>query len=211
MWATATTTPPGPRRCSPSDSDSPTPGSRWVGSRCPGRRPAMPSGSGCPTPAARTGIAVPQAYLTFPAAAGEPPAQLEAFVPVNLAARAVPGGDAVRSVLCPPGLPGERLDHRAGHLHLLGRDVVGRPPARRHRRAALRRSRAERGPGPQAITGSGPAGLHRGRPGPFGYHAGVDSGAQRPLPRWSARSVTGQHGDRPAVTPNPASRQDRPQ
>ena len=33
---------------------------------------------------ARSGIAVPQAYLTFPAAAGEPPAQLEAFAPVDL-------------------------------------------------------------------------------------------------------------------------------
>ena len=32
----------------------------------------------------RSGIAVPQAYLTFPAAAGEPPAQLEAFTPVSL-------------------------------------------------------------------------------------------------------------------------------
>ena len=32
----------------------------------------------------RAGIAVPQAYLTFPAAAGEPPAQLEAFAPVSL-------------------------------------------------------------------------------------------------------------------------------
>jgi beta-glucosidase len=34
---------------------------------------------------ARAGVAVPQAYLTFPAAAGEPPAQLEAFAPVALA------------------------------------------------------------------------------------------------------------------------------
>ena len=32
----------------------------------------------------RTGITVPQAYLTFPAAAGEPPAQLVAFKPVSL-------------------------------------------------------------------------------------------------------------------------------
>lgn len=32
----------------------------------------------------RSGIAVPQAYLTFPTAAGEPPAQLEAFAPVSL-------------------------------------------------------------------------------------------------------------------------------
>ena len=33
----------------------------------------------------RAGTAVPQAYLTFPAAAGEPPAQLVAFAPVALA------------------------------------------------------------------------------------------------------------------------------
>ncbi len=33
----------------------------------------------------RTGIAVPQAYLTFPAAAGEPPAQLKAFTTLSLA------------------------------------------------------------------------------------------------------------------------------
>ncbi|HEY5096918.1 MAG TPA: glycoside hydrolase family 3 C-terminal domain-containing protein [Acidimicrobiales bacterium] len=32
----------------------------------------------------RAGIAVPQAYLTFPTATGEPPAQLEAFAPVSL-------------------------------------------------------------------------------------------------------------------------------
>ncbi len=32
-----------------------------------------------------TGTDVPQAYLTFPAAAGEPPAQLVAFAPVTLA------------------------------------------------------------------------------------------------------------------------------
>lgn len=35
---------------------------------------------------ARSGVAVPQAYLTYPAAAGEPPAQLVAFRPVALAA-----------------------------------------------------------------------------------------------------------------------------
>ena len=34
----------------------------------------------------RAGIAVPQAYLTFPSATGEPPAQLEAFTPVSLQA-----------------------------------------------------------------------------------------------------------------------------
>ncbi len=34
----------------------------------------------------RPGVAVPQAYLTYPAAAGEPPAQLVAFRPVNVAA-----------------------------------------------------------------------------------------------------------------------------
>ncbi len=34
---------------------------------------------------ARSGVAVPQAYLTYPTAAGEPPAQLVAFRPVNLA------------------------------------------------------------------------------------------------------------------------------
>ena len=32
----------------------------------------------------RPGTDVPQAYLTFPAAAGEPPGQLEAFAPVML-------------------------------------------------------------------------------------------------------------------------------
>jgi beta-glucosidase len=34
----------------------------------------------------RAGVAVPQAYLTFPSAAGEPPAQLKAFTTVSLAA-----------------------------------------------------------------------------------------------------------------------------
>ncbi len=35
----------------------------------------------------RSGVAVPQAYLSYPAAAAEPPAQLVAFRPVNLAPR----------------------------------------------------------------------------------------------------------------------------
>ena len=35
----------------------------------------------------RSGVAVPEAYLSYPAAAGEPPAQLVAFRPVDLAAR----------------------------------------------------------------------------------------------------------------------------
>jgi beta-glucosidase len=34
---------------------------------------------------ARAGVAVPQAYVTFPSAAGEPPAQLKAFTTVPLA------------------------------------------------------------------------------------------------------------------------------
>ena len=36
---------------------------------------------------ARSGIAVPQAYLTYPASAGEPPAQLVAFAAVRLEPR----------------------------------------------------------------------------------------------------------------------------
>lgn len=55
---------------------------------------------------ARPGTAVPQAYLTFPPAAGEPPAQLVAFTPVTLA----PG----RSRLVTLTIPGSAFDTYLG-------------------------------------------------------------------------------------------------
>ena len=78
---------------------------------------------------ARGGTAVPQAYLTFPAAAGEPPAQLVGFAPMALA----PGQSRTVTIDVPddlvPGLPREQLDHRAGNLHTVGGDLLlGSPP-----------------------------------------------------------------------------------
>ena len=49
------------------------------------------------TPVERAGTDVPQAYLTYPASAGEPPAQLVAFQPVTLA----PHGSKAVSLFVP--------------------------------------------------------------------------------------------------------------
>ncbi len=73
----------------------------------------------------RTGTAVPQAYLTDPPAAGEPPAQLAAFARVTLRA-----GASRRMTMTVPlsafeAYLGGPVDGGARHLHRVRRPVVG--------------------------------------------------------------------------------------
>ena len=73
------------------------------------------------------GTEVPQVYLTDPAAAGQPPAQLAAFSTVTLAPRPVQRGHPRRSGQRVPVVPRRRLDDRPRHLHDLGRRLLGEP------------------------------------------------------------------------------------